>query len=178
MTKRRFGFSFRLRSMLICFICISLLLALYVHFDRVGRKQLSAVKSIEKMEVAAYTTDSAFEFHPLKRRGNLGQRIIVPVVSVQEPDRMTQIGRRLLGDVIFTKFTAIIVDESLDGDFDAFQQHISQLPYLETIYYYENTLDQSSLDEIKRNQPDLKLVRIAGSPLRMPGRSAMQRYVD
>ena len=178
MTKRRLRFNFRLRSMLICIFCMALLLALYVHFDRVARRQLSTVKAIEKMGVSVYTTDSAFEFHPLKRRGNLGQRTIVPVVSVQEPDRMTQIGRRLLGNVMFTRFTTIIVDESLLGDFDAFQQHISQLPFLDTIYYYQNTLDQSSLDAIKRNRPEIQLEHIAGSPPRMPGKSAMQRYVD
>lgn len=178
MTKRGFRFSFRLRSLLVCFICISLLLALYVHFDRLGRSQLSAVESIERMDVAAYTTDSLIELQTLNRRDKLGRKIVVPVLSDQEPGRVTQIGRRLLGDVIFTKYTSIIVDESLGEDTDAFQQHISQLPYLDTIYYYENTLDQSSLDEITRNYLDLKLVQIPGSPLRMPGRSAMQRYVD
>lgn len=90
MTGRRFRFRFQLRFMLICVACMSLLFALFVHFDSAGRKRISAVKSIEKMGATAFPTNSIIEFQQLTFPGTSAnpQTIMLPIVRVNQPGRI------------------------------------------------------------------------------------------
>ena len=174
MTGRRFRFSYRLRFMLICVACLSLLCAMYVHFIDPARKRVAAVDSIQKLGVSAIPTNSTIEFQQFAMSGPNGesQILTLPVISVQQSSSIVEFGRAVLGDAIFSDYSAILVQKPLESNIDELNQHVSNLPNIKTVYYYGQTLDQIALDEFREAHPKLKFEKLAGTPMQVPSRSA------
>ena len=166
MTGRRFRLTCRLQFLLVVIACLSCLLATYSYFNSAAQKQLAAVGSLAEMGINAFPSNCSFEFQEFTFSGSSSDpaKIALPVVSIAKPSGLNWAGRKIFGDAIFSDFSTIIVQERITGAPSELQHHISNLPNLKTLYYYENTLDSVVLKKLMQSNPKLGIEELVGSP--------------
>ena len=165
MTGRRYRITFRLQFLLVSVACICYLLAIYSYFNTVAQRQLSAVESLTTMGINALPSNSSVEFQEFTFTRSLDDpdKITLPIVSINKPSGLHRVGRRILGDSIFSDFSTIIVGQPV-AKIGEIQNHLSSLPSLKTIYYYQGTMDSGLVEKLEQNNPSLIIEQLAGSP--------------
>ena len=140
---------------------IAILLAAHSHFQAKGERRQLAMQALLQLGVAAVplgdTVDyDDFTFTGTTRSDQSGVRLVLPKVVKAKPSKLSGLGRRVLGSAIFDDYGTLLVYKPISNDGN-FLNQLADLPNINSVHYYQNTVDDSLIDQIKQKHPRISL---------------------
>jgi len=83
--------------------------------------------------------------------------LVMPKEAQPTPSRMPALGRRIFGSEMFDDYGTLLVYKPIADGNEQLLQRIGELPSLDSIHYYQNTISPSLLNRIKSEHPEIAL---------------------
>ena len=165
MTGRRRWSRFSIRSGLILISTIAILLATHSHFQAKGQRRQLAMRALSQLGVTAVPLGDTVDYDDFTFTGTTRSdqssaqssvRLVLPKVAKAKPSKLSGLGRRVLGSAIFDDYGTLLVYKPISNDGD-FLNQLDDLPNVNSVHYYQNTVDDSLVDQIKQKHPRISL---------------------
>lgn len=165
MTGRRRLSRFSIRFGLVLIAMIAILLATHSHFQAKGQRRQLAMQTLSQLGVAAVPLGDTVDYDDFTFAGTTqsnqsfsqsGVRLVLPKVAKAKPSRLSVLGRRVLGSAIFDDYGTLLVYRPISNEGN-FLNQLGDLPNIKSVHYYQNTVDDSLVDQIKQKHPGISL---------------------